>query len=366
MGLLTPRSLAVILVCLKSTFAAFPTPQQGVILPHVRRRLEGAIPAVFILMALACVLPGCEFGMENSVAECSVSVESLDFGTLSVGASADLSFVIRNMGSQALTGSVSENSIDYSVVAGAGDFSLAADQTLLVRVRFTPTSAGVLTCDVDLGTERCSHVSCTGVGGTGPICEVNPTHLDFEEVSLGSSLSRSFTIRNVGDGTLTGSVSLDRSDYSIIEGEGSFGLGPGHFRNVGIRFEPTSLGLQTVEVLTGTACGSVSCEGTGLPGPACELSTDKLNFGDVPVGGYADRTFDIENVGGGTLSGSIDSSPGNFLVIDGEGEFNLLSGVSRTVTVRFAPLTDGYMEASIFTNLDECSHVACTGTGTVR
>lgn len=158
---------------------------------------------VAALLLSVALLAGCELGMESSLPECSVTPSSLSFGAVPLGGDAYLSFHIENLGTGSLAGFVSEDSIYYSIFCGGGSFSLTEEQSLLVRVRFAPTTAGTHACTVDLGSARCSGVACIGTGGTGPICEVNPDTLDFGNVPVGSFFDRAFNIRNVGDGTLT-------------------------------------------------------------------------------------------------------------------------------------------------------------------
>jgi photosystem II stability/assembly factor-like uncharacterized protein len=65
------------------------------------------------------------------------------------------------------------------------------------------------------------------------------------------------------------------------------------------------------------------------------VSPDSLDFGTVTIGGSADKTFSVQNVGGGTLSGSA-STTAPFSIVSG-GSYNLTEGQSQNVTVRFSP-----------------------------
>jgi hypothetical protein len=96
--------------------------------------------------------------------ECDVSPTFLDFGTVLVGETAELAFTITNIGGGSLEGTVSESCPDYSIVSGAGAYSLGAGQSRVVTVRFAPADAGTTQCVVETGTETCSDVSCQGIG----------------------------------------------------------------------------------------------------------------------------------------------------------------------------------------------------------
>jgi hypothetical protein len=99
------------------------------------------------------------------------------------------------------------------------------------------------------------------------------------------------------------------------------------------------------------------------PPPACQVSPTSLDFGTVPVGSYVDKTFTITNTGGGTLSGTISASCDYYSIVSGGGAYNLQTGQSRTVTVRFAPSQAGTYTCMVETGNSLCSDVYCTGTG---
>lgn len=65
------------------------------------------------------------------------------------------------------------------------------------------------------------------------------------------------------------------------------------------------------------------------------VTPSTVNFGNVTVGGSADRSFTVTNSGAGTLTGSGTAS-GAFSVVVG-GSYSVGSGQSQTVTVRFRP-----------------------------
>jgi len=71
--------------------------------------------------------------------------------------------------------------------------------------------------------------------------------------------------------------------------------------------------------------------------PAISVTPDSQDFGSVPAGSSADRTFTVLNTGGGTLTGSAStSSP--YSVFSGI-PFSLGAGASVAVGVRFSPIS---------------------------
>lgn len=95
---------------------------------------------------------------------CEVSPASLDFGTVSVGHNLDKTFTIMNTGAGVLSGSVSAPCNHYSIVSGGGVYDLGADESVVVTVRFEPSSVGQHNCTIETGNDLCSDVPCTGQG----------------------------------------------------------------------------------------------------------------------------------------------------------------------------------------------------------
>jgi hypothetical protein len=294
---------------------------------------------------------------------CSVSPQSLDFGTVACGASVDRTFTITNSGGGTLTGSVSESCNYYSITSGGGSYSLTAGQSVTVTVRFSPTVDGTQTCSVSTGGS-CTSVSCTGVGsGCQPACSVSPTSLNFGTIDIGQYLDKTFTITNTGGGTLSGTVSESCDHYSITTGGGAYNLTAGQSATVTVRFQPTVTGTLTCSVSTGGSCTAVSCTGVGSQPPVCSVSPPTLDFGNVEVGGHLDKTFTISNTGGGTLTGSVSESCSHYSITSGGGAYSLTAGQSVTVTVRFEPTVTGPLTCSVVTG-GTCTNVSCTGVGT--
>ena len=73
--------------------------------------------------------------------------------------------------------------------------------------------------------------------------------------------------------------------------------------------------------------------------PAISVTPENRDFGAIQTGTSADCTFNVQNTGGGFLAGSASvSSP--YSVVSG-GAYNLGSGASQTVTVRYGPTESG-------------------------
>ena len=76
-----------------------------------------------------------------------------------------------------------------------------------------------------------------------PRISVDVSSLDFGAVDVGESDEQTAEVRNIGDGTLSGDVSLSGSDaYAVVGGAGSFSLGEGATREMTVRFTPEDEG----------------------------------------------------------------------------------------------------------------------------
>lgn len=116
-------------------------------------------------------------------ATCEVSPPSIEFGDVALGGSADSSFAIRNTGTVSFSGTVGSLCGDFDVVAGGGAYTLAAGDSLLVTVRFSPSSLDTISCTISTGVD-CGPV---GVGGTGvPAQPTTSFASDIQPIFTGS------------------------------------------------------------------------------------------------------------------------------------------------------------------------------------
>lgn len=206
-----------------------------------------------------------------------------------------------------------------------------------------------------------------------PICNVSVASLAYGAIEVNTTSDLSFTITNIGAGTLTGTVSKATGVYySITVGEGAYALTNGQTHNVTVRFAPTvvSAGALVGIIETGNdLCNDVICSGTSTAAPTaqCSISPSGLSlaFGNVTEGNTDDRIITVTNSGGSTLSGTISISGDAEFTLVGTAAYSLTSGQSHNITVRFAPLSSpiGGFSATVETGNDLCGDVSCTGVG---
>ena len=188
----------------------------------------------------------------------------------------------------------------------------------------------------------------------------------FGGTSVGSSITRTFTIQNTGNQTLTLGdleiVAANAADFECLTSPAQSIL-PGGATTFSIRFTPSA---------TGTRFGAIrftnndsdenpfnfSIRGVGLaPEIAFDFGGTNLpdndttatvaegnNFGNVEVGDFSDHTFTITNSGDGTLLlGAVEfaaTHAADYSVVSGP-DAAVAAGDSTTITIRFAPSDTG-------------------------
>jgi hypothetical protein len=135
----------------------------------------------------------------------SVTPPSLNFGSIPVGTTADMSFTVTNSGEGTLTGSASTSATGFSIVGG-GSFSLGAGAGQSVTVRFNPPSAAVWSGNVAF-TSNGGDAS-PSVTGTG----VNPGSITVNSPNGGETWLNN-SLRNItwASSDVVGNVKIDIS-----------------------------------------------------------------------------------------------------------------------------------------------------------
>src|SRR2546430_15062859 len=98
-----------------------------------------------------------------------------------------------------------------------------------------------------------------------------------------------------------------------------------------------------------------------VPPPTINVTPSSRSFGGVRVGGSEDLTFNVQNTGGGVVSGTA-TVGGPFLVVSG-GSYSLSAGQSQRVTVRFSPTSAGTFSSNVTFSGAGGTTRAVTGTG---
>jgi uncharacterized protein YegP (UPF0339 family) len=225
----------------------------------------------------------------------SVSPASLSFGTVVTGAGVEQSVTVRNAGGGTLVGQASVSGTGFNLV-GSGSYSLGANATALVTVRFAPSLAGPASGVLTLTGAGGATVFLTGTGDlppANPVLSVSPSSLVFAPITVGTSAELSVNVQNAGAGTLVGNASVTGTGFSLV-GTTAYSLGPGGAAVLTVRFAPSSAGpANGTLALTGGGGANVPLAGTGTAGaPSVAVSATSVRLG-------------------GTLTVTVSGGPGN-------------------------------------------------------
>jgi hypothetical protein len=291
---------------------------------------------------------------------CRITPPELDFGELEEGTSAERELTIRNTGTGILSGTLEADCPELTIV-GSASFSLGAQESTTVTVRLEAGAPGSVECLLQAGS-LCDPVPVRAEVVARPRCLVEPSSLEFGEVTVGEEAQRSFVVTNAGGGILAVEPDLDCQGFRIASGGGSHELAAGESLEVVVAFAPDEEGETACDLDLGTACEPLALHGTGVREPACRVSPDTLEFGTVVVGESRELAFTLRNVGGGVLSGEILADCQDLEVVSGGGSYALTAGESLQAVVRFAPSTPGQTECWIALG-DACGELLARGQG---
>ncbi len=212
------------------------------------------------------------------------------------------------------------------VQAAAAGPSIAGAGSQLVFLRFLvdPAAPGGQTAQLQLQAFTYNEGLPSVQRGNGmltfgalpPTCQLDVAALDFGAVLPGTVVTRSFSIANVGGGTLTGTVSENCPEFTISSGA-AYSLTPGQSQQVELQFQSSVAGAFGCGLDTGGSCADLPLSAaavgvTPLTGPesACGI-VDVLghlpgsNTGFVPDWEVGAVGLQLEHLGASTLSASI-------------------------------------------------------------
>jgi hypothetical protein len=273
---------------------------------------------------------------------------SKGFGSVAVGAVADLVFTIKNTGNANLTGlGITIDGLDatrFTVVTTATAPVSGPLGTTTFTIRYTPLVAGPQTAILHIanndGDENPFDIVLTGIGTAAPeIVVEQPLAFDvadggarsFGTIVTGFSADLVFTIRNTGTANLTGlGITIDGFDatqFTVVATAASPVSGPLGSTTFTIRFTPASAGLKTAALHIANNDANenpfdITISGTGVdPAPILNVvATSPIVLN--PQTGLYEQIVRINNTGNLVANGArllIQGLPVDVLVYNASG-----------------------------------------------
>jgi hypothetical protein len=317
-----------------------------------------------------------------------VNSGSVDFGTLSVNTSKQVTITIRND----VAAGGGDLIINQFALEGAG-FSfvtpptypqtLTPGNTTTVTLQFSSPSAGGFTGTLKIKSndpdESELTVNLQATVLQPPDISVSPSTLAFGNVLTNSSKEMEVSISNGGESDLI------ISNLAITGSVFSFSTQPalpmtvtkGSSKTVKIKFMPVAVQNYT-GTLTITSNDpdsptlTVNLTGAGVSQPDIDITPTSLSFGNVQTGTTLDKQVTIKNTGTAnlTLSVPLTITGSTAFTIPTQPSATITPGGSVNVTVRFSPSagTDysGYLRVQSDDPDEGDLNIPLSGTGTAQ
>ena len=313
-------------------------------------------------------------------------VSTPNYGDVVIGTVASENFIVRNLGGAELqvsgTSLIEGQAQEFAITQGAAPFVVAPGQTHNLQIRFAPASRGHKTTTLRLTSddpdENAVDVNLSGNGLLPPDIDLASAPPDYGEVVVGTTASRPFFIRNLGDVELQVTPSLVNSqtgEFAIAQGTASFTVMPGATHSLDIQFAPSSSGPKTTTLRLASndqdeATIDVPVAGIGMMPADIDLGPTPPDYGQVLVGAATSRTFVIRNLGDVALQAAalvVNGNAAEFAVSPASASFTVLPGASHNVDVVFAPISGGTKATTLRLTSDDADEatvdVALSGIG---
>jgi len=259
----------------------------------------------------------------------SVTPAELDFGK----SLTEMTFNISNKGSGTLTWGITwDESWITSVSPPTGDTTPTEVTVTIDRSGMEP---GLYTDNLKISSNGgIEYVTVKMEIASAPVLSVTPQDIDLGTGDAGDSFSKTFTIKNTGTGTLTGTISKSASWLSLSSILFSLEAGPTKTITVSGTFPPYSSTdngnfSSNISISSNGGDSSVNVHGVVTKLDLEVIPTD-IDLGTDDAGDSFSKTFTIKNTGTGTLTGTISESA-SWLNLSST-SFGLGAGESKTIT----------------------------------
>ena len=246
------------------------------------------------------------FGLFPVQPKLSLNPSQHDFGAVLVGQTNTTSFQVINTGGQTLSGTAA-TSLPFAITSGS-PFNLAAGQTGMVSVAFSPTTAGAFSNVVVFTSNGGNSTNTVLAAAVNPAqFAVSPPTLDFGIVAVGSNPQASFVLTNAGGAGLTnGTATIQGGPFTIVSGT-PFNVPGSGSTNLTVKFSPVAAGTFSNLIVFATTAGNKTnaLVGTAAVAPTALFSGSPISgtwplsvsFVDSSTGTITNRAWDFGDGG---------------------------------------------------------------------
>ena len=260
----------------------------------------------------------------SSAAPLTLTPETLDFGTVNLGQSNQLSVTATNTASLPITFAQLSGSGDYTAAPGtcpSPGGPLPAGQSCSMILTFAPTGTGTRTGVLEVATDATQNPLTVGLTGTGVASKLQatPAALAFGTLSVGAPALLPLNFVNSGSASLTGlafSISgADAADFAITTPCPTTTFSPNAGCTVQVTFTPSATGARTASLTIASSESSspqvIPLTGTGIAagGFILTVSGGTSSSSAVTTGSAAEYPLTVTPQGGYTGSVALTCTP---------------------------------------------------------
>ncbi len=307
----------------------------------------------------------------------SLSLESLDFGSLPIGSTKTSFFSINNLGEDPLyIRTIQSNDSRFKIYQNSLTVNAGYPQS--VTVTFSPDVAdtinGMLTIVSNDAKNDTTYLNLIGIGRnlTVPQMDLSTQRIDFGQVAITQSLTRTFTIHNTGEQLLeVTKIELSGSNHHYSVNPTSLTVPYGQYRTVYVTFSPQQTGTISgaINITSNDPKNqSIALYGTGrnpLPQNSY-VSHTSVDFDSVAITKSKSQYIWIKNIGEKPLTiQNISTADTSFTV--NINSMLLNPGQTQYVFISFAPSLPVFYQDNLIIQSDDpdnpTQYVALIGHG---
>lgn len=350
------------------------------VLPHTLRS-QFLIVVAFALFFAGLARPAAgeasaSSGLAATAGKLTCQRCTLWFGDVPVGQSKAVPFSLTNTGPASVTiRKTTANAAGFTVQGLTLPLTLAVGQSVNLKAVFAPRAAGRVDGNIAFTSNASNSTLYIYVHGTGVKARAltaNPSSVNFGNVPVGGSSTRSQALTNAGSLSVTLShATLTGTGFSLSGLSLPLTLAPGQSYTFQVRFAPQSSGSKSgsISVTSNSASSilTIPLSGTGTAAGQFSVVPATLSFGNVTVGTSKSQTATLRAAGSTVTVSSGTTSSSEFTLSGLSFPLTIAAGQSASFTVKFTPQVSGTTSASAsFTSNASNSPAveSLSGTGT--